>query len=281
MPSLAFEDTNVFIQTVQARLHRHARGRGHLADAVNDPGRISAVLFLLGNAACGCGKTASPCVVFNKRSALVRQAGDLCCPGGGLSLKLDGTVARLLTLPHVALSRWTYWPWWRKHAPNEAQNLALFYAAAMREGVEEMRLNPFGLTFLGPLPPQHLVMFKRVIFPQAAWIKQQTRFFPNWEVERIVYIPLTDLLNPANYARYQLKMSFNNTPAPRQDRAYSEFLCYAHHHGKGTDILWGATLRITIDFLKTIFGFNPPDPTRLPVVKGRIDDAYLNPNGSN
>ena len=41
----------------------------------------------------------------------------------------------------------------------------LLFAASIRESFEEMGLNPFGVQFLGPLPPQRLVMFHREIFP--------------------------------------------------------------------------------------------------------------------
>lgn len=278
MNPFEFKVTDAFIKKLQRRLHVNAQKEKYLVKPLGNLRQVSSVLFLLGD---NCGRAqgiASPCVVMNMRSALVRQAGDLCCPGGGLSLLADGLIARLLELPFSALNRWPYWSWWRKYFSFVTKQMALCYAAALREGVEEMRLNPFGLTFLGPLPTQHLTMFKRTIYPQVVWINRQRRFFPNWEVERIVYLPLQELLNPANYARYRLQMRFCE---PRQSASSydTDLLCYTHRHGNGSDILWGATFRITMDFLRIIFGFQPPDPHRLRVIRRRIDDNYLNSFG--
>lgn len=269
-----FNDTDAFIQTVQHRLNQFARRKGYLVDDSGDPRRISSVLFLLAHSRRKAIGASSPSVVMNLRSALVRQPGDMCCPGGGLSLGQDRLIARFLRLPISPLAGWPFWLWWRRHYPKKAKHLALLYAAALREGFEEMRLNPFGVTFLGALPPQNLVMFKRVIYPQVAWIKRQKHFFPNWEVERVVYLPLAELLNPSNYACYRLRMSFDDRLPPSQ-RKSGDFLCYLHHHSTRTDVLWGATLRITMDFLKITFGFTPPNPAVLPVVEGQIDDTYI------
>jgi hypothetical protein len=120
----------------------------------------------------------------------------------------------------------------------------------VRESIEEMRLNPFGLDFLGPLPAQPLVLFQRVIYPMVVWISGQRRFYPNWEVEKIIYIPLRDLLNPALYARYQLRF-------------------------EEAEVLWGATYRITAVFLNYVFGFAPPDLNSLPEIHGSLSKAYL------
>ena len=268
-----FNDPDGMIQTVQNRLHQRAIRKKYFSNHLRDTRRISSVIFLLSRSYGWAKRTSSPCVVMNLRSSLVSQPGDMCCPGGGLSLPLDRTVARLLTLPVFSLARWPFWPWWQKNCPYKAEQIALFYAAALREGFEEMRLNPFGLKYLGCLPPQNLVLFKRIIYPQVAWINCQKHFFPNWEVERIVYLPLDELLNPSNYARYRLKMSSGRHIHPSGNS--NEFLCYIHHHGNMTDILWGATFRITMDFLRIIFGFQPPAAGVLPVIKRSIKDTYF------
>ena len=125
-------------------------------------------------------------------------------------------------------------------------------------------------------------MFPRVIFPMVVWIIRQNRFFPNWEVERIVYIPLRDLLNPEFYACYRLhfKMSHESrSPGFTQD-----FPCFCHESGQGREVLWGATYRIVTAFLDMVFEFRPPDVASLPVIYGELDDRYLNgsdggPNG--
>ena len=273
--SIHLNDAEGMIKTVQNRLHQHAIRKKYFSDHLRNTRRISSVIFLLSRSCGGKKKSSSPCVVMNLRSSLVSQPGDVCCPGGGLSLRLDSIIARFLTFPVFSLARWPFWPWWQKNFPPKAKQIALFYAAALREGFEEMRLNPFGLKYLGCLPPQNLVLFKRIIYPQVAWVKSQKRFIPNWEVERIVYLPVDELLNPSNYARYRLEMSFGRRFHPSGSDPL-EFLCYIHRHGNMTDILWGATFRITMDFLRIIYGFQPPPAGILPVIKGSIKATYFN-----
>jgi hypothetical protein len=164
----------------------------------------------------------------------------------------------------------------KKNQSPEAKSLALFWATGLRESFEEMRLNPFGVRFLGPLPPQSLVMFQRTIYPMAAWIGRQKRFFPNWEVEKIVDIPLRDLLNPANYARYHLCLK---TPGDTdQLETMRSYPCFRYETDTETELLWGATYRITTVFLNFVFGFRPPGLKDLPVVEGVLDKNYLTGN---
>jgi hypothetical protein len=43
----------------------------------------------------------------------------------------------------------------------------------------------------------------------------------------------------------------------------------------GADILWGATYRIAMDFLKIVFGFEPPPVEALPAVAGELATSYF------
>ncbi|OQX24566.1 MAG: hypothetical protein BWK80_20125 [Desulfobacteraceae bacterium IS3] len=126
----------------------------------------SAVLLLLGPHSEKATVSES-CVILNKRSRKVRQPGDLCCPGGSMMPLVDPALARLLTLPGFPLTRWEGWRSWRDRHPDKARQMAIFLATGLRECFEEMRLNPLGVRFLGPLPSQHLRMFRRVIYPTA------------------------------------------------------------------------------------------------------------------
>jgi hypothetical protein len=233
---------------------------------------VSAVLFLLGRYP-GKGRFSDqPCLILNKRSAKVRQPGDLCCPGGRISPRLDAGLAALLRLPKSPLARWQHWQRWRRERPRQAGWLRLLLATGLRESVEEMRLNPFGLTFLGPLPAQSLVMFNRVIYPMAVWVTGQKRFYPNWEVEKIVCIPLHILFDPAKYARYRLRIQNSSAGG-----ILNTFPCFRYEKDGEAEILWGATYRITIGFLKRVFDFEPPDMHSLPEIHGRLDASYLSP----
>ena len=231
------------------------------------------VILLLGSGANPNERPGEPCLIVNKRSREVRQPGDLCFPGGSITPRLDWCLAKLVSLPLTSLSRWQYWKKWKRNDPQAAKHLALIWATGLRESLEEMRLNPFGAKFLGPLPPQNLVMFQRKIFPIAAWIQHQKRFFPNWEVDKILYIPLRKLLNPSNYRRYRLRMKFPKDREPSNPRR--DFPCFRYQHSGDIEILWGATFRITTTFMENVFGFRPPQLETLPVIEGRLSANYL------
>lgn len=242
---------------------------------ITNSSSISAVLFLLGPQYHEKESSSGPCLILNKRSAKVKQPGDLCCPGGSVSSRLDFYLAKLLYLPGSPLSRWPCWSRWRKQRHQYAKNLALLFATSLRESFEEMRLNPLRLKFLGPLPLQRLVMFHRVIYPMVCWVPFQKRFVPNWEVEKIVYIPLQNLLDPLKYARYQLHIKRPN----ETNNNIEDFPCFLHKHRDESEVLWGATFRITMVFLEIAFGFRPPDIESLPIIHGTLDENYLTGNG--
>jgi hypothetical protein len=258
---------------ISEALHGYASGASFFEAAAGDLAATSAVLLLIGPCGRQAARPEEVCLILNKRSARVRQAGDLCCPGGSVFPRFDFWAARLLGLPGGPLARWPYWGSWRRHRPLEARWLALYCATALREGFEEMRLNPFRVQFLGPLPQQRLTLFSRLIYPLAAWVPRQHRFKPNWEVERIVHIPLRCLLTPENYICYRLTMAGSAGSAGAGPvREMPGFRWRAAH---GAELLWGATFRITMDFLQLAFGFRPPEHDNLPRVVGRLGESYL------
>jgi hypothetical protein len=253
----------------------HALGREQcLFDHVEaDSSCASAVLLLLSPCRRGARQT---CLVLNQRSQQVPQPGDLCCPGGSVAPRIDGLLARLLRLPPLPLGRWPHWRHWRRERPREAERLARCLAAALREGFEEMGLNPLGVRFLGPLPPQRLVLFRRLIFPMAAWSPAPRRYRTNWEVERVVAIPLGRLLDPRRYVRCEVRLE-----APGAPDAPARILPgFRLDGGEDEGILWGATFRIVAGFLQAAFGFTPPAVDGLPAVRIRLDAAYLNGRGA-
>lgn len=233
----------------------------------------SAVLFLLGTSPNKNGSLSDPCLILTKRSVKVKQPGDLCCPGGRISAHIDPFLARLLCLPGTPLTRWPCWPKWRKKRRQERRTLALFFAASLRESFEEIRLNPLGLKLLGPLPSQRLVMFKRVIYPFVCWVSFQKKFYLNWEVEKIVYIPIKHLLNPSKYARYRIRVGTADTDIHQLPT--SDYPCFIHEEPDGSEVLWGATFRIVVDFLAIAYEFKLPDIESLPVIPRTLDENYL------
>ena len=256
-----------FKRLVQERLH--GRTRSEFAFHRNgDLKRISAVLFLLGR-----GPDGTPWLILNKRSRRVRQPGDLCCPGGGVAPILDPLLSRGLRLPATPLSRWPQAAWWQRHRRKDWPKLALLLATALREGAEEMRLNPFGVSFLGPMQAQQLIMFRRHIYPLVGWVNRQRRFFPNWEVDRIVRIPVAALLDGGNYGRFHISLESDRPDIA--DIHHRDMPCFVHRRNGHEEMLWGATYRITEHFLRVVFGFIPPSSGALPVFRRRLGRDYI------
>jgi 8-oxo-dGTP pyrophosphatase MutT (NUDIX family) len=237
----------------------------------DDDIKSSAVLFLLTRYRTDPRGAPEICLLLNKRSQQVVQPGDLCCPGGGIVLG-DKILSGLIPLPISRLRQWPHWLRWRLKHPQAARSVMLVLMTGLREAWEEMHLNPLKVFFLGPLPTQQLILFRRRIFPLAAWVPFYPRLRPNREVARIVNVPLRRLLDPANYGRYRL--AFKSGQVAIHGR--NEFPCFIHRDMQGMEILWGATFRITMDFLKIAFDFNPPEMDALPVISGKRDEAYLN-----
>jgi hypothetical protein len=238
---------------------------------------VSVVFFLLGRHAPKGRGRAELCILLNKRSSRVRQPGDLCCPGGGVTPRCDAWIGSLLRLPGSPLFRWAGYQALKRRAPLQLRQLSLLMAAAMREGMEEMRLNPLDVRFLGQLPSEPLVLFQRLIHPLVGWVGRFQRLAPNWEVERIVWLPVHRLLDPRGYIRLRTMLRVGagpqGAPAPR------DFPAFRFDTPDGAEILWGATYRITMAFLAQVLGFTPPDPAGLPIVARRLEAAYLTGNG--
>jgi hypothetical protein len=213
-------------------------------------------------------KGSDPVILLNKRSSSVRQPGDLCCPGGRVDGLIDEILGALLRIPILPFPKSRAW---RRCAGNLSSRtkrvLSVFWAACLRESCEEMGLLPWRVEFLGVLPLYRLLLFQRQILPMVGWIHGQTRFKPNWEVERILPISLEDLLNPANYVAYRIK----NHPRTGEN----VFPAYLHQEGSGKEILWGATYWIVESFLRLSLKFQPPPMGSRPLVEGELPQNYL------
>jgi len=238
-----------------------------------DPAIASSVMFLLGRLEIAAGSAPEICTILNKRSKAVRQSGDLCCPGGTVEAQLDPYLAKLLLIPGSPLRQWPLWSRFSRKCPHHARVLSLLLATALRESWEEMRLNPLGVRFLGPLPSQSLLLFKRIIYPMVGWVRRQRHFSPSWEVEKILAIPLRSLLNPVHYANYRVYVP--PQIEKKINRKTQDMPCFLHRQQNRTEILWGATYRIVIHFMELVFGFQPPDISTLPMVPGVMDESYI------
>ncbi len=240
----------------------------------------SSVLLLVGRQRLDEGSNSSEseardeiCLILNKRSRSVRQAGDLCCPGGTVEPHIDPKLARILGLPGMHLRAWGAWKQFRRQRPQEARFLSLLLATCLRESWEEMRLNPLKMSFLGFLPNQRLRLYRRVIYPMVGWLRDQKRFVPSWEVDRIICIPIRTLFQEERYARYRL-----HVPAELEakfHRGTEDFPCFIHRYGDHTEVLWGATYKMVMTLIDRVFRFKPPDAASLPIVPGVLDEGYI------
>lgn len=242
-----------------------------------DRSALSVVLLLLGVERSSSKNAPEPCLILNKRSSKVRQPGDICCPGGGIEPHIDALLARLLRLPGSPLRRWHHYAQWQLEHPRALYHLQLLLATALREGLEEMRLNPLAVGFLGCLPPEPLVMFRRVIHPLVVWGGWQRHYYPNWEVERVVNIPVRQLLNPERYICYRLSMPAS--PADDTNSGRRDFPAFRFATPDGVEILWGATFRIAMGFLKIVLDFSPPKIETLKVVERELPPRYMTGTG--
>jgi len=232
-------------------------------------GRVrSSVLLPLGEFCPEPGAEPEACVILNKRSRRVKQPGDLCCPGGGVDPWIDPLLALL-----GRFNGNTRCPWSQSMDRTLRRQLKTYWATCIRESWEEMRLNPFRVRFLGVLPPQRLTLFKRIIYPFVGWVQGQAEFRPNWEVEKIVPLPIKRLLEPGGYLRCRL--IYSRAVREKLRRPAEDLPCFRFDGEKGSQLLWGATYHIVVTFLQLVLGFRPPPlESRPPVMKVMAPD-YL------
>jgi len=109
---------------------------------------------------------------------------------------------------------------------------------ALREADEEIGINPKDVKVLGRLANMITISYFRVT-PVVGVVKWPTVFrVGEHEVARVFTIPLGWLANPSN--RWQFE---------RSDTKRRALIAYHPYDG---ELLWGATARMTVDFLKIL-----------------------------
>ena len=208
-----------------------------------------------------------------KRSASVPQPGDLSCPGGMLHPSVDVLLSPLVSTGLLPIMRGKPLAYARQRPPDTFRALALFLTNALRESWEEVRLHPLNVRFLGPLPSTDLIVFRRSIFPLVGFVKNEWVCRPNWEVEKVVEIPLLDFFMAENYGTVAVETFI---PMKGSIEGIRDFPCLIHRdRNGGTEILWGATMSILMNFIRTVFEFAPPLDGSAGVIKKSLFEDYI------
>lgn len=185
--------------------------------------------------------------VLNKRSDRVLQPGDLCCPGGGMDRRLDRMLARLLAWRLIPSARSEALRRVLRSPGQERAAFLYFFAGVLRESWEEMRLPPWKVEYMGALPTHRMPSFPRIIFPVVGRLRGAWKPRPNWEVERVLRLPLRSFFDPESYAICRMKLP--ESVGERLGADHWEVPCLVVEHPEGTEILWGATFRILMGFM--------------------------------
>ena len=211
--------------------------------------------------------------LLSKRSKNVQQPGDLCAPGGGIHPLLDSLSGKLLRFGLFPGGRGPGFALAMRRGKAIYGKILFLLGNALRESWEELRLSPFNVEFLGPLPTYRLHHRPWIIFPMVGRVKHCWKPKLSWEVEKIVSIPLETFFHPANYAVYSLEVAENlitqGIPSPW------EFPCFVHKEDGEEEILWGATFEIIRTFFKIVFDFSFPVLDKRKVVRRPLPLNYL------
>jgi 8-oxo-dGTP pyrophosphatase MutT (NUDIX family) len=211
--------------------------------------------------------------LLNKRSKRVQQAGDLCAPGGGVSPFLDRLSQKILEFGLLPFARGAGFERAKQRGKGVYGTILLFLGNALRESWEEIRLSPFNVEFLGPLPTYRLQSRRWIIFPIVGRIKHVWQPKLSWEVEKIVSLPLQAFFLSENYAIYSLEVPENliaqGIPNPWN------FPCLVFGEEGVEEILWGATFSIIRTFLKVVFDHPLPFPDGRRVIHRPLVSNYL------
>ena len=211
--------------------------------------------------------------LLSKRSKSVQQPGDLCAPGGGIHPFLDSLSGKLLRFGLLPGIRGPGFALVKRNEKSIYAKIHFLLANALRESWEELRLSPFNVEFLGPLPTYHLHHRPWIIFPLVGRVKHLWKPKLSWEVDKIVSISLEKFFDPANYAVYSLevpeKLMTQGIPNPW------EFQCLVHREEGEEEILWGATFEIIRTFFKIAFDFSFPVSDKGKIVRRPLPLNYL------
>jgi 8-oxo-dGTP pyrophosphatase MutT (NUDIX family) len=211
--------------------------------------------------------------LLSKRSRNVQQPGDLCAPGGGIHPFLDplsGKLLRYRLVPGIGGPGFG-----RAKSRGKAiyEQILFLLGNALRESWEELRLSPFNVEFLGSLPTYRLHHRSWIIFPMVGRVKHSWKPKFNWEVEKVISIPVEDFFRPTGYAVCSMEVP-GNLIAQGITNPW-EFPCFIHREDGEEEILWGATFEVIQTFFEIVFGFSFPTPNKQRIVRKPLASNYF------
>jgi len=214
--------------------------------------------------------------ILSKRSEAVSQSGDLSGPGGKLEPVVDRFLRFFIARGFPPLIRGNALRYALQRGKASFDTITLFLANAVRESWEEIRLSPFNLRFLGPLPPSGLLMFSKTIYPLVGLIEKRWTSRLNREVDKLVEIPMDVFFHKENYGVFSIPPCGDAGDAAEGEQF---FPCLIHREETGEEeILWGVPLRIITSFLEIVFDFTPPEIRQENIITKTLHADYLTGN---
>jgi 8-oxo-dGTP pyrophosphatase MutT (NUDIX family) len=211
-----------------------------------------------------------------KRSSEVVQGGDISCPGGMFHKFADPLFRTFIAAGFPPVIEGKALSYAKQRGKGEFKSVTLFLANAVRESWEELRLSPFNVQYLGPLPCRPLIAFTRIIFPLAGFVKREWKPRTNREVEKILDLPLKDFFDQENYGLYTIETEYKLRDNISGARHFPCFIVRDAYENE--EILWGATFSIVMSFLKIVFNFELPDLNGNRTLKKVLAPEYLTGN---
>lgn len=236
-------------------------------------GSVLLPLYFQENGKAKRGSAGQYVFLLNKRSRNVPQPGDLCAPGGGIHPFLDSFSEKILLLKLLPGIRGPALVLAKARGKSTYRKILFLLGNALRESWEELRLSPFNVEFLGPLPTYRLQSRRWLIFPLVGRVKDAWKAKLSREVEKIVSIPLAAFFDPGNYALYSLQVP--EEMASQGIPALWEFPCFVHGENGEDEILWGATFKVIQTFFEIVLGFSFPSPDGKKVIRRALAPNYL------
>jgi hypothetical protein len=95
---------------------------------------------------------------------------------------------------------------------------------------------------------------------------------PNWEVEKIIRVPINAFFDSSNYARYIL--SSPGLPGNSGSKGGYDAPAFIVPGSRDEDVLWGATYSIAMDFLRLIPGFTGTNSPGHKIIERSLPEHY-------